>query len=142
MIDIITTVDDTIVAAFARLQPQLSKSAPPDRAALTAIVEQPGTRLLVFRDGGEILGTLTLTLYRIPTGLQARIDDVVVDEAARGKGAGEALSRKAIELAREAGAKNVTLTSRPSREAANRLYQRIGFIPIETNVYRLPLCHD
>jgi ribosomal protein S18 acetylase RimI-like enzyme len=142
MIDIIKTVDDTVVAAFARLQPQLSKSAPPDRAALTAIVEQPGARLLVFRDGGEILGTLTLTLYRIPTGLQARIDDVVVDEAARGKGAGEALSRKAIELAREAGAKNVTLTSRPSREAANRLYQRIGFIPVETNVYRLPLCHD
>jgi ribosomal protein S18 acetylase RimI-like enzyme len=142
MIDIITTIDDALVAAFARLQPQLSKSSPPDRAALAAIIAQPGTRLLVFRDGGEILGTLTLTLYRIPTGLQARIDDVVVDEAARGKGAGEALSRKAIELAREAGAKNVTLTSRPSREGANRLYQRIGFIPIETNVYRLPLCHD
>lgn len=142
MIDIIAEVDDALVAAFARLQPQLSKSPPPDRETLVKIVEQPGTRLLVFRDNGEILGTLTLTFYRIPTGLQARIDDVVVDNAARGKGAGEALSRRAVELAREAGAKNVTLTSRPTREAANRLYQRIGFIRVETNVYRLPLCHD
>jgi ribosomal protein S18 acetylase RimI-like enzyme len=142
MIELVTHVDDALVAAFARLQPQLSKSPPPDRGALEAIVAQPGARLLVYRDGGEILGTLILTLYRIPTGQQARIDDVVVDDAARGKGVGEALSRRAIDIAREAGAKNVTLTSRPSREAANRLYQRLGFIPVETNVYRLPLCHD
>jgi ribosomal protein S18 acetylase RimI-like enzyme len=80
-----------------------------------------------------------LTLYRIPTGLQARIDDVVVDGAARGRGIGEALSREAIRIAREAGARNVSLTSRPAREAANRLYQRIGFQRLDTNVYRYPL---
>ena len=139
MIDVIQTVDDELVAAFARLQPQLSNATISDRAALEAIVAQPGCRLLVARDGGQIVGTLTLTLYRIPTGLQARIDDVVVDDAGRGKGIGEALSRRAIELAREAGAKQVSLTSRPSREAANRLYQRLGFQPVETNVYRLVL---
>ena len=142
MIELVTEVDGALVAAFSRLLPQLSKAPPPDRATLAAIVAQPGARLLVFRENATILGTLILTLYRIPTGLQARIDDVVVDDAARGKGVGEALSRRAIDIARDAGAKNVTLTSRPSREAANRLYQRLGFIPVETNVYRLPLCHD
>jgi ribosomal protein S18 acetylase RimI-like enzyme len=139
MIDVVTSVDDALALAFARLQPQLSNAAISDRAALEAIVAQPGCRLLVARDAGRIIGTLTLTLYRIPTGLQARIDDVIVDDAARGKGTGEALSRRAIELAREAGAKQISLTSRPSREAANRLYQRLGFQPVETNVYRLVL---
>ena len=139
MIDVVTTVDDELVEAFARLLPQLSKARPPDRDTLAAILAQPGTKMLVARDAGRILGTLVLTLYRIPTGLQSRIDDVVVDDAGRGKGIGEALSRRAIELARQAGAKSVTLTSRPSREAANRLYMRLGFQPVETNVYRLPL---
>ena len=139
MIDVVTTVSDEILEAFARLQPQLSKATVSDRAALEAIVAQPGCRLLVARDAGHVIGTLTLTLYRIPTGLQARIDDVIVDDAARGKGIGEALSLRAIELAREAGAKQISLTSRPSREAANRLYQRLGFQPVETNVYRLVL---
>jgi len=139
MIEIVTTVADELVDAFARLQPQLSSSTVADHAALEAIVAQPGCRLLVAREAGTIIGTLTLTLYRIPTGLQARIDDVVVDDAGRGKGVGEALSRRAIELAREAGAKSISLTSRPSREAANRLYQRLGFQPVETNVYRLVL---
>jgi len=95
--------------------------------------------VLIARDAGAIVGALTLTLYRIPTGLQARIDDVVVDGAARGRGIGEALSREAIRIAREAGARNVSLTSRPAREAANRLYQRIGFQRLDTNVYRYPL---
>jgi len=139
MIDIVTTVDDELVEAFARLTPQLSKAPPPDRAALAAIVAQVGCKLLVARHRGLIVGSLTLTLYRIPTGAQARIDDVVVDDSGRGQGIGEALSRHAIELARESGAKAVTLTSRPSREAANRLYVRIGFSRVETNVYRLAL---
>lgn len=93
---------------------------------------------LVARDE-QIVGMLVLTLYRIPTGVQARIDDVVVDDAARGKGIGDALTRAAIGRARQGGAKQVTLTSRPSREAANRLYVRLGFQLIETNVYRLRL---
>ena len=139
MIERATTVDDALVEAFARLQPQLSGSPVADRSALEAIVAQPGCRLLVARDAGHIVGTLTLTLYRIPTGYLARIDDVIVDDAARGKGIGEALSKYAIEVAREAGAKAVSLTSRPSREAANRLYVRLGFQRIETNVYRLVL---
>jgi ribosomal protein S18 acetylase RimI-like enzyme len=139
IIDVAGDVDDALVAAFARLLPQLSKSPPPDRDALAAIVAQPGCRLLVAREAGEIVGTLTLTLYRIPTGMQARIDDVVVDDTLRGHGIGERLSRHAIELARAAGAKAITLTSRASREAANRLYVRLGFQPVETNVYRYTL---
>jgi len=139
MIETIRTVDDALVEAVARLVPQLSQATPPDRAALEQLVAQPGTTLLAARDGGRIVGLLVLTFYRILTGTNARIDDVVVDDAVRGKGIGEALSRRALEVAREAGAKNVTLTSRPSREAANRLYVRLGFTRVETNVYRYVL---
>ncbi|HVK75967.1 MAG TPA: GNAT family N-acetyltransferase [Kofleriaceae bacterium] len=132
-----TVADDELGSAFDRLLPQLSTARPPTRAELAAIVAD--AVVLIARDAGAIVGALTLTLYRIPTGLQARIDDVVVDGAARGRGIGEALSREAIRIAREAGARNVSLTSRPAREAANRLYQRIGFQRLDTNVYRYPL---
>ena len=95
------------------------------------------THLLVARDeAGRVLGSLTLVLFRIPTGLRAWIEDVVVDGEARGQGVGEALNRYAIDVAAERGARSVDLTSRPSREAANRLYRRLGFEPRETNVYR------
>ncbi|MDP8992096.1 MAG: GNAT family N-acetyltransferase [Actinomycetota bacterium] len=124
---------------MARLVPQLSRSSPPPGPrVLEEMVSAPGTRLLIARLGvGEpIVGTLTLVLFRIPTGMRAWIEDVVVDESARGRGTGEALTRAAIRLAAEAGARTVDLTSRPSREAANRLYRRLGFRPRDTNVYR------
>lgn len=130
-------VDDELVDAFARLIPQLSSSsAPPDSVALTAIVEAPDSVLFVARVDDVIVGSLTLAFYRIPTGLKAWIEDVVVDASARGHGVGEALNRAAIAEAAHRGAKNVSLTSRPSREAANRLYVRLGFEPYETNLYR------
>jgi ribosomal protein S18 acetylase RimI-like enzyme len=136
-----TAVDDELVAAFARLTPQLSSSnPPPGRSELEEIVASPATVLLLARDdAGQIVGSLTLALFRIPTALRAWIEDVVVDEAARGQGVGEALNRAALDRAREAGAKTVDLTSRPSREAANRLYQRLGFVERETNVFRYDL---
>ena len=93
--------------------------------------------VLVARDAeGTIVGSLTLALFRVPTGMRAWIEDVVVDESARGAGAGAALVAAALERAEAAGARTVDLTSRPSREAANRLYQRLGFEPRTTNVYR------
>ena len=127
-----------LVEAFARLIPQLSRSAPPlDAQGLGAVLGHPANQVLIARDDdGKVLGTLTLVLFPIPTAVRAWSEDVVVDDAARGKGVGEALNREALRLAAEAGAKTVDLTSRPSREAANRLYQRIGFEPRETNVYR------
>lgn len=133
-----TEVTDELVQAFERLTPQLSRSSPaPDRAVLAEIVAADATHLLVARDdAGTIVGSLTLVLFRIPTGLRAWIEDVVVDGDARGQGVGEALNRYAIDVAAERGARSVDLTSRPSREAANRLYQRIGFTPRDTNVYR------
>ena len=100
------------------------------------MVDSPASDLLVAVEDGTILGALTLVTFRIPTGLRAWIEDVVVDDAARGKGVGAALNNRAIELAAEHGARTVDLTSRPSREAANRLYQRLGFERRETNVYR------
>lgn len=133
-----TAVTDELVATMARLVPQLSRSAPvPDERELAEIVASPACVLLVARDGdGELVGSLTLVLFRIPTGVRAWIEDVVVDEKARGQGVGEALSREALQRATAAGARTVDLTSRPSRAAANRLYRRLGFVERETNVYR------
>jgi ribosomal protein S18 acetylase RimI-like enzyme len=136
-VEIADTVTDEIVAAFGRLIPQLSSSSPPPGDdELKAIVADPLSVLYLARVDGRIVGSLTLALYRIPTGLKAWIEDVVVDESLRGRGIGEALSAAALEEARRRGAKDVSLTSRPFREAANRLYQRLGFQPYETNVYR------
>jgi ribosomal protein S18 acetylase RimI-like enzyme len=133
-----TQVTDELVDAMRRLVPQLSRSSPvPGVAQLQEIVTSPATVLLIARDDtAGVVGSLTLVLFRIPTGLRAWIEDVVVDETARGQGVGEALSREALRWATAAGARTVDLTSRPSREAANRLYQRLGFRPRETNVYR------
>ncbi|MEL6890399.1 MAG: GNAT family N-acetyltransferase [Actinomycetota bacterium] len=139
-IEIAERVDDELVGAFERLIPQLSSSSPPPTAEdLRDLVDGADTVLFLARVGGEIVGSLTLAFYRIPTGLKSWIEDVVVDDAARGHGVGRLLNDAALDVARERGAKNVALTSRPSREAANRLYQRIGFEIRDTNVYRYEL---
>ena len=131
------TVDEELVAAFERLIPQLSTSSlPPTGAELTDIVENPATVLFLARVDGAIVGSLTLAFYRIPTGLKAWIEDVVVDDAVRGRGVGAALNQAALAEARRRGSKDVSLTSRPSRQAANRLYLRLGFVARETNMYR------
>ena len=131
-------VTPELVAAFRRLTPQLSRSAPaPGGAELAEMVRSPATVLLVARDGDKgIVGTLTLVLFRIPTGVRAWIEDVVVDGQFRGRGIAEVLCREALNRASAAGARTVDLTSRPSREAANRLYARLGFVRRDTNVYR------
>jgi ribosomal protein S18 acetylase RimI-like enzyme len=133
-----TEVSDGLHSVVERLVRQLSRSSPgPSPAELEDLVGSRACRLLLARDAdGTVLGMLTLVVFRIPTGVRAWIEDVVVDEAARGKGVGAELSKAAIRMAYEQGARTVDLTSRPSREAANRLYRRLGFVPRETNVYR------
>ena len=136
-VEVVHQVTDELVAAFARLVPQLSATTgPPGRKALEEIVGSSAITLLVARTEGTIVGTLTLAMFPIPTGFRAWIEDVVVDEAARGKGVGDALTNEAIGLARAAGARTVDLTSRPSRKAAGRLYERAGFEERDTRVYR------
>lgn len=136
-VEVADSVTPELVDAFARLVPQLSTSStPPGKEELGDLIAAPGTSLLVARDGDTVVGTLTLVVFRIPTGVRAWIEDVVVDESARGRGVGEALTVRALEIAADAGAKTVDLTSRPSRDAANRLYRRLGFEPRDTNVYR------
>lgn len=137
------SVTDELVEAMAGLIPQLSSSSPPPTAQeLSEIIGSDATHLLLARDGdgpglgGRIVGSMTLVVFRIPTGVRAWIEDVVVDGDARGQGVGETLNRAALEVAERHGARTVDLTSRPSREAANRLYRRIGFVQRETNVYR------
>jgi ribosomal protein S18 acetylase RimI-like enzyme len=134
-IEIVDTPTEEVVTAVARLLPQLSSATPPTASDLAAIIAD-GQTFFVARVDGVIVGCLTLVLYRIPTGLKAWIEDVVVDEAARGHGVGEALNLAAIDEARRRGANAVNLTSRTAREAANRLYQRIGFTARDSTVYR------
>jgi ribosomal protein S18 acetylase RimI-like enzyme len=140
-VEVTSQVTSELVEAFARLVPQLSKSnPPPTERELAAIVASRASVLFVaYDEDGEIVGSLTLVLFRIPTGLRAWIEDVVVDESARGKGVGNIMNKAAIDYARHAGAKTVDLTSRPSRDVANRLYQRLGFKKRDTNVYRYVL---
>jgi ribosomal protein S18 acetylase RimI-like enzyme len=131
-------VTDEVVEAFARLMPQLSTSSKaPGKAAIAAMVAAEANTILLARsEDGTIVGTLTLVMFRIPTGLRTRIEDVVVDQAAGRKGFGTALTAEAISIARAAGAKTVDLSTRPSREAAGRLYEKMGFEIRSTRVYR------
>ena len=131
-------VTPEVVAAFDALIPQLSSSSPPPTPdELAAMVTSDSTRILVARDAdGSILGSMSLVVFRIPTGVRAWIEDVVVHESGRGSGVGATLITTATQMAIGMGAKTVDLTSRPTREAANRLYRRLGFEARETNVYR------
>ena len=146
-VELITAATPEIHEAMGRLLPQLSRSAAPmSEADVERFLSQSSVHLFVFRaetadaDGNNpILGMLSLATFEIPTGVRAWVEDVVVDEAARGQGAGLALVEAAIEHAKTVGARTVDLTSRPTREAANRLYQRAGFQLRETNVYRVTL---
>lgn len=123
--------------ALRRLVPQLSTSAElPDQKVLHRIVGSEATTLLAARADGKIVGLLALAMFPVPTGVRAWIEDVIVDEAARGQGIGEALTREALSLAQAAGARTVDLTSRPSRAAAGRLYERVGFATRSTRIYR------
>jgi ribosomal protein S18 acetylase RimI-like enzyme len=136
-VEVAREVSGEVVEAFGRLLPQLSRSAKPlDHQALARIVACPVNTVLLARSQGEIVGMLTLVVFPIPSGLRARIEDVVVDAAARGQGVGAALTQAAVRLAREQGARTVGLASRPSRDAANRLYERLGFQRRESQVYR------
>ncbi len=136
-VEVAASVDDDLVTAVGTLIPQLSRSAPPPtKDALGRIVADPGATLFVARDGGRAVGMLTLVTFEIPTAVRAWIEDVVVDEGARGQGVAGALVQAALEAAAARGAKTVDLTSRPDREAANRLYLRMGFEVRATNVYR------
>ncbi len=139
-IEAAVTIDGEVMEAVARLVPQLSPSATvPSAEQLQEIAASTCTTLLLARDraqGGRIVGCLTVAVFRIPTGVRAWIEDVVVDASARGKGVGEALSCEALRLASSRGAQTVDLTSRPSREAAKRLYRRLGFEARDTTVFR------
>lgn len=140
-IEIVTKVDDELYQAFQRLVPQLTtNNPPPSLNDLAALVRDSASTLIIARsEENKIIGALTLIVYRVPTGTRSIIEDVIVDKSARGQGVGEALMKRAIELARKKGAGNISLTSNAMREAANRLYLRMGFKKRETNVYQMKL---
>ena len=136
-VEIVDAATGQLWEAFQRLTPQLTdNNPPPSLDLLTALVKSESSTLLVARaDDGPILGAASLTVYLVPTGIRAIIEDVIVDSSARGQGIGEALVARCLEIAHAKGAPAVTLTSNPKREAANRLYQRMGFLRRETNAY-------
>lgn len=137
VIERVRTVDDDVVAALNRLLPQLTSDPRALTArALTEIIEAPGTALFVARVNGGVVGSVTVVAYGVPSGTRAWVEDVVVDAAARGAGVGEALVRAALAEAGALGARTVDLTSSPPREAAIRLYHRVGFRRRETSVFR------
>jgi ribosomal protein S18 acetylase RimI-like enzyme len=139
-VEVLNEVTDEVVDAFGRLLPQLSRSAKPlDAAAITRVVSSPAVSLLLARSDGRIVGSLTLAMFPTPTGLRAWIEDVVVDEAARGQGIGMALTQEAVRMATAAGARTLDLTTRPAREAASRLYERAGFRQRDSRLYRYAL---
>lgn len=133
----ITYANDAVLDALNDLLPQLSAS--PRRLTeqdLRGIIQSDTTRLLMAQEDDRYIGCLTLVLFRIPSGTRARIEDLVVQETARGRGVGRSLVQKAIEMAEALGAEAVDLTTHPSREAANTLYKKLGFEIRETNAYR------
>ena len=137
----ITEMSQKVYDAFERLLPQLSSSAKiPTWEELEDLIKSKAGIVLAAVDDedpeGTILGTMTLVVFRIPTGVRAWVEDVVVDKEARGKGIGEKLIRTSIERAKAEGAKTIDLTSRPSRVEAHRLYKRCGFEMRETCVFR------
>jgi len=135
-IEAVTDVTQELQAAVKRLISQLTVKLPPSDGELLALIRSDSSSLLVARGGeGSIIGMACVAVYRVPTGIRAIIEDVVVDGAARGQGIGEALTRACLNLARAKGAPFVTLTSNPAREAANRLYLRMGFTRRDTNSY-------
>jgi ribosomal protein S18 acetylase RimI-like enzyme len=137
VIEQVDDVTDEVAAALLQLLPQLSRSAiRPDRETIARFAAHPANTVLIARDADAIVGTLTLVVFPLLTGVRAWIEDVVVDEAARGSGVGGALTMEAVRIAADAGARTVDLTSRPDRVAANRLYRNLGFEPRESQVYR------
>jgi len=134
----ISSADEKTLRAVNELIPQLSQSASVmNEMQLRRLVESQATKLYFAQEVDVVLGMLSLVVFSIPTGTKAWVEDVVVAQVARGKGVGMALMNHALAVAKDAGAKSVDLTSRPSREAANKLYQKLGFTARETNVYRL-----
>ena len=135
-IELATEVTPELQAALQRLVPQLTVKKPPTDGELLALIQSDSSSLFVARNAdGSICGMACVTVYRVPTGIRAIIEDVVVDASTRGQGVGEALTRRCLNHARAKGASSVTLTSNPAREAANRLYLRMGFQRRETNSY-------
>ena len=140
-VEIATTLTPAIVDAMTMLVPQLSPSKPPPTTAeLSDLVASPATDLFIaLDDSGTIIGTATLVTFRIPTGMRAWIEDVIVDENATNRGVATAMTKAMLDRARKLRCVSVDLTSRPSREAANHVYEKVGFEPRVTNVYRFDL---
>lgn len=131
---------DPLLPSLVALLPQLSSQAQtPSNGYIANLLSQGCITFLVAADEQTVYGTTTLVTYSTLTGVRCRIEDVVVSEEARGHGLGQQLTAKAVDLARNSGARTIDLTSRPHREAANAMYRKMGFEIRNSNSYRLTL---
>ncbi|WP_307362019.1 GNAT family N-acetyltransferase [Microbacterium murale] len=135
-VEVLSSMTDADATDIEHLLGQLSTTATFDRSRLATIITHDATEVLVVRDAGRIVGAATLVTFPLPSGWRGHVDDVVVDEAMRGRGIARALLVRMTELAADRGLRTLDLTSRPSRESALRLYESVGFVPRETNVLR------
>jgi GNAT superfamily N-acetyltransferase len=141
-IEVVREATNEIRAALARLLPQLNPTLPvPDMPRLHRLLADPAATLLVAKDGEDIVGTTTVIVYATPFWIKARLDEVVVDANARGKGVGEALVKAALDIGRARGAQVAELQSGrgEARKAAHRLYERLGFKVRDSDVMRVTL---
>jgi len=135
-----TGATSDLEVVLAKLLPQLNQHLTvPDAERVKALIGDPAVTVLLARDGGDVVGTATVIVYTTPFWIKARIDEVVVDQGARGKGVGEALVNACLAVARKRGAQVAELQSGRQRDAANRLYRRMGFQLRDSNLYRITL---
>lgn len=133
----VTQASQELVEVFEKLIPQLSQRKPPSLDELTSLINSQSVVLIARypESSSSVVGSGTLAVFPVPTGLRGHIEDVVVDQSARGNGIGEAIVSDLLIKARELGIQGVSLTCNPTREAANRMYLNMGFQLRETNVY-------
>lgn len=137
------TASDALLEGVNRLLPQVREEAPQvDKAGLARIVSSPRIDLVTAWQDGKLVGLVTVSDYEMLGSRRALINDMVVDEPYQGQGIGRRLFQAAIDHARSTRVDVIELTSRPSREVANHLYERAGFERRETNPYRLKVVPD
>ncbi|MBU1130588.1 GNAT family N-acetyltransferase [Patescibacteria group bacterium] len=124
------------IPPVAKLIPQLTQNILDPESLekrMEEIITSPRTRGIVAEDEGKIVGFAELAWYIIPSkGLIAWVEEVVVDEQARGKGVGRTLTEKLLEIAKELGCRQIKLTV--SNFAAIKLYESLDFNFKETEV--------
>lgn len=138
----LTRVSSETLKDIKALVVQLRENPSDHRVTMSHLKEIVAGRkivCMVAKDGKKIVGMATVYILQKFGKRVAHVEDVVVDSAYRGQGLGEKLVLATVDTARAKKVITLTLTSRPTNIAANKLYQKLGFERYETNVYKMKL---